>query len=58
MSHLNKEKNEDDEEKKLVKNPDYDDHLMGRIVTFRIPISSKICSLTYCQIFQLILGFV
>lgn len=52
-----KTQNQDDDEEKLVKNVDNNEHVMGRIVTIKIPYTSKIISVTYCQIFQAILGF-
>ena len=52
-----KKQNHDDDEEKLVKNVNNNEHVMGRIVKIKIPYTSKIVSVTYCQIFQAILGF-
>ena len=53
-----KKQNHDDDEEKLVINVNNNEHVMGRIVKIKIPYTSKIISVTYCQIFQAILGYI
>lgn len=52
-----KNKNEENDEEKIIPINENPEFIMGRKIYFKIPLINKMMVITYCQICQLILGF-
>lgn len=52
-----KNKNEENDEEKIIPINENPEFIMGRKIYFKVPIINKMMVITYCEICQLILGF-